>query len=176
MSKLFKENREVRKTIRRVAALPFLKLEDIDDAWLTICAEKPDNSILEQFMDYVLATWIGDDEENTAKFSRVMWNHRNNFGPRTTNHIEGWHNCLNRAISKSHPNLFEFINSIKEQQANFERDVIMLDAGHNPPRRNKRYMELNKQIENLTGQYVGGQKTPMQFLDSVMDLIHLNSN
>ncbi len=72
LSKLFKENREVRKTIRRVAALPFLKLEDIDDAWLTICAEKPDNSILEQFMDYVLATWIGDDEENTAKFSRVM--------------------------------------------------------------------------------------------------------
>jgi hypothetical protein len=121
LTKLFRDNREVRRTIRRVAALPFLRLEDIDDAWLTICAEKPDFSALEQFMDYVVFTWIGDDEENTAKFSREMWNHHNNFGPRTTNHIEGWHYCLNRAIGKSHPNLFEFINSIKEQQAKFER-------------------------------------------------------
>jgi hypothetical protein len=52
----------------------------------------------------------------------------------------------------------------------------MLDAGHNPPRRNKKYIELNKQIESLTMQYVSGPKTPMQFLNSVMYLVHLNSN
>jgi hypothetical protein len=32
----------------------------------------------------------------------------------------------------------------------FDQIMIMLGAGHNPPRRNKKYMELNKQIEKLT--------------------------
>ena len=30
-------------------------------------------------------------------------------GSKTNNHVEGWHNKINRAAGKAHPNIFELV-------------------------------------------------------------------
>ncbi len=37
--------------------------------------------------------------------------------PRTNNHVKGWHNKINRAARKSHPNIFEAVELFQSEQA-----------------------------------------------------------
>ena len=39
-------------------------------------------------------------------------------GPRTNNHVEGWHNKLNSFLGKRHPNIYQLMEFIKNEQAN----------------------------------------------------------
>ena len=38
----------------------------------------------------------------------------------TKHHVEGWHNKINRAAGKGHPNIFELVELFKTEQANTE--------------------------------------------------------
>jgi hypothetical protein len=47
--------------------------------------------------DYVTETWI------EGRFSQPTWNHYQTEGPRTNNHLEGWHNKLKKRFGIAHP-------------------------------------------------------------------------
>jgi hypothetical protein len=51
-----------------------------------------------------------------------------NYGTRTVNHLEGWHNALNKLCGNSH-NIFDFIRILNDEQRKFENKVLMLDFG-----------------------------------------------
>ncbi|XP_003739324.1 uncharacterized protein LOC100899062 [Galendromus occidentalis] len=100
----------VKRLMRSVGALALVPLSHVDDAWLDIEAEAPSSDhpahvAVESFKEYVIGTWL----ENAAVFPRSLCNHFRNFGARTTNHLEGWHQGLNRGIGRSHVNIFEMI-------------------------------------------------------------------
>ncbi len=42
-----------------------------------------------------------------------IWNQWNNDGPRTTNHVEGWHNSLRHKLPHEHPDLGIFLHHAK---------------------------------------------------------------
>ncbi|XP_041357763.1 coiled-coil domain-containing protein 158-like [Gigantopelta aegis] len=62
-----------------------------------------------EFTDYVTTAWVDDD----SLFKVAMWNQHGNIGPRTNNHLEGWHSKRNRSLTNAHPNIYEFINKLK---------------------------------------------------------------
>ena len=43
------------------------------------------------------------------------WNYYQMEGPKTNNHVEGWHNKINRAAGKAHPNIFELVELFKTE-------------------------------------------------------------
>ena len=45
------------------------------------------------------------------------------------NHVEGWHNKMNCAAGKAHPNIFELVALFKTEQANTEVSLAQLAAG-----------------------------------------------
>ncbi|XP_018494697.1 uncharacterized protein LOC108864146 [Galendromus occidentalis] len=97
---------EIRRFLRACGALALIPLGAIDDAWMdmnedAIDPDHPAYMALEAFKEYFVNTWL--ENEN---FPRALWNHYRNFGPRTTNHLEGWHNGLNILIRKKHVNIF----------------------------------------------------------------------
>ena len=58
------------------------------------------------------------------------WNYYQIEGPKTNNHVEGWHNEINRAAGKAHPNIFELLEELfKTEQANTEVCLAQLAAG-----------------------------------------------
>ena len=47
---------------------------------------------------------------------------------RTNNHIEGWHNRLNKIVGKAHPNIYELVETFKKEQASVEVAVTQLSS------------------------------------------------
>ena len=60
----------------------------------------PNNEKLERYTAYFDETWFD------GHFRPRM---RNYYGPRTNNHLEGWHNHMKRISRKAHPNLYEVL-------------------------------------------------------------------
>ena len=141
---------EVRRFVRCCGALSLTPLASIDDAWLIIESDAPDPSheayqASDLFKVYFIETYL----ENETMFPRRMWNHYRNFGPRTTNHLEGWHNALNHSINRKHVDIFTMLTHLKRQEAKFRADMMMLRAGQVPPRANNDYVELNNRLIDL---------------------------
>ena len=61
--------------------------------------------------DYVTETWI------EGRFSQPTWNHYQTEGPRTNNHLEGWHNKLKKRFGIAHPTIYKLIDEFKKEQA-----------------------------------------------------------
>ncbi|CAF1083575.1 unnamed protein product [Brachionus calyciflorus] len=69
------------------------------------------NSKFSKFLNYFYETWMhGDFEIN-------LWNQFHNNGPRTNNHLEGFHRKIDIDLIASHPNLYYFIDYIKKIEA-----------------------------------------------------------
>lgn len=89
----YKNDLQVRKLVRRVSVLPLVERSAINELWIQIQRDAQNHQGNEQqsraiqsFINYVVTTWV---DEDSALFHRDVWNHWENQGPRTTNHIEG---------------------------------------------------------------------------------------
>ena len=62
-----------------------------------------------------------------------LWNvyETDSGSPRTNNHVEGWHNKLKHVARKAHPNVFELVEIMKQEQADTEVSIAQLAAGLN---------------------------------------------
>ena len=97
--------------VRRAAVLPLVPMDLIEDVWFNALNVLEDIDIpanTTTFTDYATTQWIDGD--------RQVWNHFNTDGPRTTNHIEGWHNKLKK-VSHAHPNIYTLISTFKDIHA-----------------------------------------------------------
>ena len=59
----------------------------------------------------------------------TQWSVYNEDGPQTTNHVDGWHNKINRLAGKSQPNIYEIVELFKTEQAATEVSSLQLEAG-----------------------------------------------
>lgn len=72
---------------------------------------------------------------------------------RTNNDLESWHASMRKSIPRQHPDIFTFLNWMKEEE-DFSRNVIaQLDAGVEMKRKNKLYVTINARITALTNDY-----------------------
>ena len=72
--------------------------------------------------------------------------YHDNEGPRTNNHVEGWHARLKKVVGKAHPNVFEITEVMKKEQASSEIKLQQLEMGGRAPPRRKRCMEKDNRI------------------------------
>ena len=96
-----------------------------------------------------------------------MWNHFQNSGPRTNNHLEGWRYRLNRLARKAHPNLFETIELIKNEQASTEVQMIQVAAGGQP----RKAVRQDEKIKRLVAEFSSGQRTLDSFLSALTNMV-----
>ena len=89
----YKENNDINKLVRRTAVLPLLPVNDLENVWfyaLEDLEEADTNTSTLAFTDYITSYW--------AESNRHLWNHYQTDGPRTTNHMEGWHSKLKKHL------------------------------------------------------------------------------
>ncbi len=72
------------------------------------------------FTDYVTEQWVEGDKD--------IWNHFTTEGPRTTNHLEGWHNKL-KVVRHAHPNIFSIIQTLQQIEAAGHVRMLQYEAG-----------------------------------------------
>ncbi len=77
-----------------------------------------------QFIEYFEETWLN------GQYHVSEWSVWDEDGPRTNNHVEGWHNKMNKLAGKSHPNIiYELVDLFKAEQAVTEVTLRQLEAG-----------------------------------------------
>ncbi len=103
-----------------------------------------------------------------------MWNHHHEVPqgiPRTTNAVEAWHRSYNATIGYCHPNIWRFINALKQEQGLVEVRQAKFIAGEKPTKRRKD--KANE--EGLKGLIFGYfHRLPLEFLRGVAHRIGLN--
>ncbi|XP_067648895.1 uncharacterized protein [Haliotis asinina] len=82
-------------------------------------------------------------------FCDEIWNHFENQGHRTNNHLEGWHNKIKKLLKKSHPNIFEVIQLFQLEQSLTEVTILRLSHQPKEPSRRRRYRAIGARIASL---------------------------
>ena len=175
-----KNQPQVVKFVRRMAGLPMLKPDDVVPAFhsaiLLINNVEEENSEriqdkLNQLKDYMFNTWIKAD----ARFPVCLWTRYEVSGPRTNNHLEGYHSGLKKAIKVAHPNIFVFIEAIKVEQKKNEVKLGQALSGGQVSQPRGNYVRLEKKIQDRIAQYSSGLLTIDNFLDQIGCLFKLQA-
>jgi len=162
----YREEEAIQKFIRRAAVLPLVPENRVEDVWLHALEENEDDSAaVTRVADYVTETWVEGTFGN--------WNHYDNDGPRTTNHVEGWHNRLNKKCGSAHPNIYSVLRMLQKEQAGNEAKIIQISAGGKQPPRKKKYRQLDSRLCNLKQRYRARQMTVFEYADAASYLLHL---
>ncbi|XP_067676265.1 uncharacterized protein [Haliotis asinina] len=165
----YKEDGEVKKLVRRAAALPLVPCDKIEDVWLDAVAESPASPKVTAFMDYVTTSWV-----EGQGFIPEIWNHFENQGHRTNNRLEGWHNKIKKLLKKSHPNTFEVIQLFQREQSLTEVTILRLSHQPKEPSRRRRYRAIDARIASLKQQLLNQSLNEITYADHVGDLLHLH--
>ena len=168
----------VRDMVRRTAGLPLLKPQDVQvgfESASAIVNEMTEHQIIahkmNEYCEYVWTTWIGPN----ALFPQEMWTRYNVPGPRTNNHLEGWHNSLKSAIRRHKPHIYTFIEAIKVEQTSTNLKLQQLQTGGIVSQKKTVYINLENKIQQMIGLYNTNQVSPTDFLDRVGKLLKLRA-
>lgn len=94
--------------------LPFLKPEDVVNCFTDdIVSMLPRNEKVEAFTDYIINTYITPD----CDYPPSLWvMYSGSIITRTTNSCEAFHSKLNGIFYSAHPNIYKFIDILKNVQ------------------------------------------------------------
>ena len=142
LQQMYQEDELLRENIRMIPSLSFVPVQDTVAAFDHLTqhcgiAEKP-------VFNYFECAYIGEvcgGQRLPPTFPRVLWNvntHILNNLPRTTNHLEGWHNRVSGMFNYDHPSIWEHGNMFLAQ----------MTAGAPPPRK-RIYRDVDTRLQRL---------------------------
>ena len=126
--KLSQKTNDINRLVRRAAVLPLLLMQNIEDIWLHTL-EDIDNANTNINTVSFTEQWV----EN----NRDLWNHHKTEGPRTTNHLEGWHHKLKNQVKHPLLNIYNLIKLNPSQQSTTEIRLIQYATGRKNPEKEK---------------------------------------
>ena len=141
----------VREHVRSVAALAHVRLADVHEGWMALMEVCPTEEFpqLVMFNDYFVEKWFGED----AKISMDMWSVYTETERRTNNHVEGWNSKFMKVSGKHHPNIFQFVDALKREQAATELKVAQHDAAILPPQKKKKHTVMDQHLAVFKQEY-----------------------
>jgi len=163
----YRESSELRLTIRRCAALAFMKPEDMDEGWLYIHENAPGNPNLTQFLDYFVDQWMENPVLPPNIWSCYGRRHR------TTNSVEGWHHKLNSRLGRSHPKIREVINCLKTEAESSNLRISRERLNLECKRRKMCYIKQDERIQRATLAYEESGDVP-RFLNTICHVLKLD--
>ena len=157
LSQPYRNNRRVKKCLRKVMALGFLPLMLVRINYnqlrnsrrtLRLVRRYPN---LEEFFTYFENNYLH------GNFPLRLWNVFNRpMEFRTNNMVESYHRRWNAAIGVHHPSLWVFVRILKDQHAVHEAAVEGMRQGNPPPLRRRKWRILERRINHLKEEYNNG--------------------
>lgn len=141
-----------------ISSLAFVHPNDIIESFEQLSEDFPVEA--QPVLDYFEDTWIGRpnrrQQRRPPRFAYDLWNCYNaalNGLPKTNNSCEGWHRAFSELIGASHPTVWKFISSLKDEQALNEGKIEQYVAGANPPPSKKVYRDTAVRIQRIVQDY-----------------------
>lgn len=148
MAAEYKDDEQIRNVCRWCAALAYLPVGKVDDAWFIIMENSPVNEKLQSFLDYFTDQWM-----DNPSIPKSIWNAFDQRH-RTNNPVEGWNSKLNKSISIPHPNVYFFVQKIKQDAEEMTTKLMAVDIGLPAEKRKKKYVDLDKRIKQCIEKYL----------------------
>ena len=113
--------------VQKMGAIAFCPPAFVRPAWISVQQEAPQLLRVDELVDYFSTTWVN------RSYQIRKWNHYKTDGPRTNNHVEGWHSRLKKVVGKAHRNNYKLVEVIKKEEALTTMRVQQLVAGASQP-------------------------------------------
>lgn len=143
----YTNDESIRMHIRMCASLAHLPPGDVEDGWMMIMENSPENSKISLFNDYFVENWM----DISATFPIEIWNVYEQRH-KTTNCVEGWHNRLNK-LTRQKPNLFELIKILKNEALHWDYIYQRHSLNLSGKRRKSKYMQLDTNVQKILQVY-----------------------
>ncbi|KRX13788.1 hypothetical protein T07_3702 [Trichinella nelsoni] len=143
-------------------ATAFLPVPEVDMSVRLL--EAGTTGTLAALFQYFRQEWMTDER-------LPLWN-VHNVNIRTNNHLEGWHNRLNKKAGGNKLRLYKLLHLLKEEQGVMETLINQLllrnpDAG-SIRQISSKYAEKQRRVMIYTGEYTSGRRTLELFLEASM--------
>lgn len=127
-------------------ALAFLPIEEVASTFdiLDNLIREQIPATLNEFLDYYRSQWM-----NNIPYWNVHSHHL-----RTNNDIEGWHFAMKRSLKRPHPDIFTFIDWMRNEELYSRNIVAKSDPGQDVKRYNAVYDKINNDLTLLQDEYV----------------------
>ena len=171
----YASNSKFKYWVRLFMSLPFLCIDDIDEAYEELKSDLPDlssdieNEKFKQFLAYLEKTWVGT-ERTKALFDRSIWNFHDYISYRTTNICESYNKRINSKISKPNPNIFCLIDLVRREETLKSVEFEKANLEHVKPRKTKNQIKDLK-ITNLKLKYVHSELDMMDYLMEISKFV-----
>ncbi|XP_003366831.1 hypothetical protein Tsp_13569, partial [Trichinella spiralis] len=158
----YRTEEPTKRKIRMLLATAFLPVPHVNTGVSLLEAGTTGN--LSALFQYFRQEWMTDER-------LPLWNVYN-VNIRTNNHLEGWHNRLNRKAGKSHNGLYELLQLLIAEQGVMDTLIQQVLSGNatvgDLRRVNNVYAQKQRQVARYTGEYTNGRRTLEQFLEALM--------
>uniref|UniRef100_A0A2S2NXU0 MULE transposase domain-containing protein n=1 Tax=Schizaphis graminum TaxID=13262 RepID=A0A2S2NXU0_SCHGA len=160
LSKHFKKKSEIGKFLKLFFGLSFLKPEEVQQCFSEDFMDiKPNNQQLHDFCNFFEKNYILE----SCKFPPSIWAEFSNSLMRTTNACESFHSKLNSMFYSSYPNIFQFLEVLK----NVQTDVYIKMRSSNQTQIRRKAVEKEDYIREIMRQYENKIITRLEFIEKL---------
>ena len=147
--------------VNKMAAVAFCPPQFVRTAWLGVKQEAPQVSRVDELLSYFEQTWM------IGQFHPRQWNYFDFEGPRTNNHVEGWHSRLKKVVGKAHPNVYEIIEVFQNEEATVRMKLLNFETGAAQAPRRRKVRDMERRLRVLFARFKDGNVSIDDHLESV---------
>ncbi|KAE9521880.1 hypothetical protein AGLY_017687, partial [Aphis glycines] len=160
LSKYFEKKSEIGNYLKLFFGSSFLKPEEIQQCFSEDLMDiKPNNQQLHDFCNFFEKNYILE----SCKFPPSIWAEFSNSLMRTTNACESFHSKLNSIFYPSYPNIFQFLEVLK----NVQTDVYIKMRSSNQTQIRRKAVEKEDYIREIMRQYEDKIITRLEFIEKL---------
>jgi sentrin-specific protease 1 len=108
----YMQNKAFKVWLKTFLVFPLIPVDQISYIWNRQLQFKPTtttNINLDIFLQYFYKQWL-----DNSSLPVSHWNHHDNFGPRTNNHVEAFNLKLGNFIDYDHPHVYSLVKTFQE--------------------------------------------------------------
>lgn len=149
--------------LRMTFALTFLNPVEVSDCFVfdLLSIAPPDDEKIQMYCDYLIDNYISEE----SLFPPTVWAQNSAELTRTTNTCESFHRHFNDSFYKSHPNIFIFVDKLKEFQ--IETYVKIQSVHLNAKIINSKVRNRKKFIAKMIDSYAKNEISRLHFIKCV---------
>jgi len=153
----YKNDAEFSIYIKMILALAFVKIDDIYNSVNLLYDELSEEvfPLLEWFEENYIGTVVRN-RHRSPLFPPIIWNLHDRVlskEDRTNNHAEAENRRLYLQMAVDYPTLWAFISCLRRIQSGRDTFFCQLQAGKSPPKKKKKYVDVDKRILKLVSDY-----------------------
>jgi len=159
----------VQLLILMVMALPFLKLDDIDECWVELKDDYPietETDKIDLFIKYFETTWLN----HNCQFDRSIWNLFDQYSSRTNNICETFNHKINGQIMSANSNVYKILDLLKKQETLTANNYERANLGKEKKIATKQQLK-DAQIHILKKEYEHGEIDVMDYLMRITEYV-----